>query len=789
MGTRLGTWRVRLPRDLRQWSTTSPSAGTTRPKGAVSAPTQLRLPGTEQLDPHVRSPTLFRLEAIAAARQRLWGEQMASAPAPVATAEGWGEVVDVTGSTSGERAFVQQTNAELSAAYELAADIAERAPLAVDQLSRHPTVLEVLGDVRAASLLPPLEPEALSQLLCLVEHVNVAEQRQLLVSRTTAGSLALVDTGAARAVLASDEIDAATSVGWLTPQRLELLSSLCAQGPETHGLGVTLQSLLRGERPRYRQWPGQVQGIFVLTANRPERLEATLRAYADNLRRHGREALEITVLDDASGDIAAKNVAIVERLRAEGVHLKYFGAAQKQAALEPLVAAVARRLDVAESDVRRRFETMFGGETVGADGARGWRSSVGRQRNWVSLLSVGSRRLVVDDDTKPGSYRAGVLPHPTSAHREQAASLSLSSTGAIVPRSDRVRRLEPLDIVGLAEAQPDGLVSASFSGHLDESASAPVASALFFRKSAAEALDGAMPLVAAWADGGAHFSSSTYVTPASTEGIAVAPIDGRNEDFLLAAVLATTSFDPGQGVGLPSQGGDARFVHYHQRGRRWANPAQAELQEGRATQTIRLVRELITNSRAPGAFDPNALARRVNLHLERHPPEWGAAAAAARSAAALRAESISEALVGTDAMLAKWPNLGGPAGLREIAQFYKEELQPDAMFRLRTLVSELETMAPPGRTASRRELEALLAADGLSLEQLRSDLTRRRTLLFDALTAYREVFHLARSDGDATFTAEWAAQVERQVRDTVEAIPTMYAAQGELYRGLILGRL
>ncbi len=136
-----------------------------------------------------------------------------------------------------------------------------------------------------------------------------------------------------------------------------------------------------------------IRTVGVLTHERPDVLERCLDSLQDNLKRHGRDAVEILVVDDSKPPNARLNRSLVESRECA----RYFGADDKQRMIEHIGAETGGARELLE------FAFLPAGDDLFCAGAN---------RNVLLALGSGQRFITADDDSLAESRRRGD-PEPT----------------------------------------------------------------------------------------------------------------------------------------------------------------------------------------------------------------------------------------------------------------------------------------------------------------------------------------------------------------------------------------
>ena len=166
-----------------------------------------------------------------------------------------------------------------------------------------------------------------------------------------------------------------------------------------------------------------IRTVGVLTHERPGVLERCLNSLQDNLERHGRDAVEILVVDDSK----PSNARLNRKLVGSRDCARYFGADDKQRMIEHIEAETGGARELLEFAFLPARDDLF---------------CAGANRNVLLAVGFGQRFITADDDSLAESRRRGD-PEPTR-HR---------SAPERRPYADRRDLFESVE--ALAEAYPE----------------------------------------------------------------------------------------------------------------------------------------------------------------------------------------------------------------------------------------------------------------------------------------------------------------------------------------------
>ncbi len=449
-----------------------------------------------------------------------------------------------------------------------------------------PAAFAVLAGLPGNALVETPDPGAAADLLVLLDHLNL-------------------HAGTRLAVVA------------LGPLRYRISGERTRPGAGDHRAALRLAAeVAGGDRIGYRQWPGRIEQVAVITRNRPATLAATLDSYADNLRRYRREYAEIVVYDE-SGTAARRQVRdAVEAQRAAGTLVRYVGPEEKDGLrreLEPVLATAvtgppAERAAVLDA-LLGRFE---------ADG--GWTGSAAAQRNWALLSAAGRRILVSDDDVRPA-----LLDAPLDALR--AGGRVAHAAGAVGARRTPGELLEafldtrqvqvwPTDLLGLLDDSAARLTSAVYTGHPDRRTALWLERFFEARDESVDVLGTGVPpervrrgTPAATAR---KFRGGAFAGSGCLDGLEFAVRRGRNEDFSLALSASLTS----QGRREPTEEDGVHILHLRGPRVTGAFTAHREEREGYLVNAVvRAIGEAYAAVHT-GPFDPAGFSAFGNAVLD-----------------------------------------------------------------------------------------------------------------------------------------------------------------------------
>jgi hypothetical protein len=284
-------------------------------------------------------------------------------------------------------------------------------------LDSQPEAIEVLTGARTAADLA-IDDRLLPEVLLLLDSVRRQTSLHLSLTRVDEGKYCLVNGVAfgerlcgrpfpghrGRRVFAPK--DAYGPTRWVAtarampeghPYREALFGETTPNSIRKHAVACWQQSM-KGEPPRFARWPGRIEDVAIITRDRPDRLEATLRAHCENLARYHRDHVRITIWDDSTGEAAAANRKVVTELSQKfGRDIQLVGPEDKQRMRSALEKGLQQRMNRPKEEVSQVLDRILGA----FDDSGAWVGSESEQRNWVSLYFSGKRVMVGDDDATP----------------------------------------------------------------------------------------------------------------------------------------------------------------------------------------------------------------------------------------------------------------------------------------------------------------------------------------------------------------------------------------------------
>lgn len=167
------------------------------------------------------------------------------------------------------------------------------------------------------------------------------------------------------------------------------------------------------------------------------------------------------------------------------------------------------------------------------------------------------------------------------------------------------------DIIGRAEAQPDGLRSAHYAGHQDFSAISLIGSVPAFSVLAQDVTRGRLGAQGLFTAQTSQFAGSTYVTPYIMQGIPFSPALRRNQDFVLGVIYSLTN---------PSAGAFAgNFEHLHLQGERINSLIDNYVLENQSNSIIYILTQILSQLEAPDYGDISRAAKTLVAQLQSMP--------------------------------------------------------------------------------------------------------------------------------------------------------------------------
>ncbi|AVT35697.1 hypothetical protein [Plantactinospora sp. BB1] len=593
------------------------------------------------------------------------------------------------------------------------------APELTTRLRDHGEAVELLAGARGEAMVRVPDARVAAELFVLLDQLALYGGRQLFVTPRGGREYRLSD---------------ASTVTPALPRSL------------VHDLA---DRVVAGRAVPYQAWPGRIDRIAVITHDRPDTLAGCLAALHDNLRRFGRQHVEVVVYDD-SGPVHRPRVrSVVHEAGSAGLRIRYVGPAEKHA----VRAAFERSLPGGDVD-RPVLDRLLGAWR--ADGT--WAGSAAEQRNWAILSAAGRRVLVCDDDVRPAALDVPLPEQRRAAEavvrdvertaRPDAGTAPTGERGGALPagrllagrltgRTTRAAlRAYPTDLLGILEETEPTLVSAAYTGHPDRRSALLLERFFVASERSIDVCDSDPPVrhvrQAALAGGPRKFRGGAFVTSGTDEGVEFAVRHGRNEDFALALSLFVST----GGRLRPRESGAAFLLH--ERGPRHTGPFLAHRQEREGDLVNRLLEEVRRGyaETSPDRFDPDAFGRYGLARLDEDLPDATARLAAelfrdglayrGRAVAHLRFLSTVEARIGVPA--------AGRALTRLRSRWYADQATPAAAL-LRTaarLLRERRPLPAPVLTAC---VQVLVPEGIIAFMDVRSTRRRLRTLTADERAA------------------------------------------------------
>lgn len=137
-----------------------------------------------------------------------------------------------------------------------------------------------------------------------------------------------------------------------------------------------------------------IDTLAILTCNRPEILKECILAYISNFQKFYHKDIKIIIFDDSDFFYAKKNKIIVEEIKTIYPNLIYLDKFKKNELINGLVNKSIQKISHLDMKMIKYYiYYTFGGNE--------FKSSYGRNRNFISFYLKGKNYISVDDDSKP----------------------------------------------------------------------------------------------------------------------------------------------------------------------------------------------------------------------------------------------------------------------------------------------------------------------------------------------------------------------------------------------------